>query len=85
MFHYVWRKGNTAFHRKNITPKAKHDGGSVMLWGCFAVSGPAQVAMIEETMKENVGSSVHELILKGIWVTEQDNDPKHKSKFISSD
>ncbi len=37
---YIWHKTNTAFHKKNIIPTVKHDGGSVMVWGCFAASGP---------------------------------------------
>ncbi|KAK3507161.1 hypothetical protein QTP70_009294 [Hemibagrus guttatus] len=28
--HYVWRKSNTAFQKKNITPTVKYGGGSVM-------------------------------------------------------
>ncbi len=38
--HCIWRKTNTAFHKKNIIPTVKHGGGSVMVWGCFATSGP---------------------------------------------
>jgi hypothetical protein len=28
----------------------KHGGGSVMVWGCFAASGPDRLALIEGTM-----------------------------------
>ncbi len=28
--HYIWRKGNTAFQKKNIIPTVKYGGGSVM-------------------------------------------------------
>ncbi len=28
------------FIKKNIIPTVKHGGGSVMIWGCFASSGP---------------------------------------------
>lgn len=28
---YIWRKTNTAFHKKNIIPTVKHGGGSVMV------------------------------------------------------
>ena len=27
------------FNHKSIIPIVKHDGGSIMLWGCFAASG----------------------------------------------
>ena len=89
---YIWRKTNTAFHKKNIIPTVKHGGGSVMVWGCFAASGPGRLAVIDGTMnsalyqkilKENVQPSVRDLKLKCTWVMQQDNDPKHTSKSTS--
>ncbi len=86
MSRYNWRKTNTAFHKKNIIPTVKHGGGSVMVGGCFAASGPGQLAIIDGTMnsalyqkilKENVRPSVCDLKLKRTWVMQQDNDPKH--------
>ncbi|KAK3530705.1 hypothetical protein QTP86_032242, partial [Hemibagrus guttatus] len=38
--HYVWRKSNTAFQKKNITPTVKYGGGSVMVWGCGGTRSP---------------------------------------------
>ncbi|KAK3550030.1 hypothetical protein QTP86_018655, partial [Hemibagrus guttatus] len=90
--HYVWRKSNTAFQKKNIIPTVKYGGGSVMVWGCFAASGPGRLAVITGTMnsavyqkilKENVRPSVCVLELKRTWVLQQDNDPKHTSKSTS--
>ncbi|KAK3519838.1 hypothetical protein QTP70_006672 [Hemibagrus guttatus] len=90
--HYVWRKSNTAFQKKNIIPTVKYGGGSVMVWGCFAASGPGRLAVINGTMnsavykkslKENVRPSVCDLKLKRTWVLQQDNDPKHTSKSTS--
>ncbi|KAK3528808.1 hypothetical protein QTP70_011595 [Hemibagrus guttatus] len=90
--HYVWRKSNTAFQKKNIIPTVKYGGGSVMVWGCFAASGPRRLAVINGTMnsavyqkilKENVRPSVCDLKLKRTWVLQQDNDPKHTSKSTS--
>lgn len=87
--HYIWRKRNTAFQKKNIIPTVKYGGGSVMVWGCFAASGPGRLAVINGTMnsavyqeilKENVRPSVRVLKLKRTWVLQQDNDPKHTSK-----
>ncbi|KAF7670306.1 hypothetical protein LDENG_00272020 [Lucifuga dentata] len=89
---YIWRKTNTAFQKKNIIPTVKHGGGSVMVWGCFAASGPGRLAVIDGTMnsalyqkilKENVRPSVRDLKLKRTWVMQQDNDPKHTSKSTS--
>ncbi len=45
---YIWRKTNTGFHKKNIIPTVKHGGGSVMVWGCFAASGPGRLAILME-------------------------------------
>ncbi|KAK3567383.1 hypothetical protein QTP86_019883, partial [Hemibagrus guttatus] len=90
--HYVWRKSNTAFQKKNIIPTVKYGGGSVMVWGCFAASGPGRLAVINGTMnsavyqkilKENVRPSVCDLKLKRTWVLQQDNDPKHTCKSTS--
>ncbi|KAK3514690.1 hypothetical protein QTP70_027774 [Hemibagrus guttatus] len=78
--------------KKNITPTVKYGGGSVMVWGCSAASGPGRLAVINGTMnsavyqnilKENVRPSVCDLKLKRTWVLQQDNDPKHSSKSTS--
>ncbi|KAK3508653.1 hypothetical protein QTP70_003098 [Hemibagrus guttatus] len=78
--------------KKNIIPTVKYGGGSVMVWGCFAASGPGRLAVINGTMnsavyqkilKENVRPSVCDLKLKRTWVLQQDNDPKHTSKSTS--
>ncbi|KAK3562010.1 hypothetical protein QTP86_023463 [Hemibagrus guttatus] len=90
--HYVCRKSNTAFQKENITPTVKYGGGSVMVWGCSAASGPGRLAVINGTMnsavyqkilKDNVRPSVCDLKLKRTWVLQQDNDPKHSSKSTS--
>ncbi len=47
---YIWRKTNTAFHKKIIIPTVKHGGGSVMFWVCFAASEPGRLAIIDGTM-----------------------------------
>ncbi len=40
VYGYIWRKTNTAFHKKYIIPTVKHGAGSVMMWGCFLAPGP---------------------------------------------
>lgn len=37
-------KANTAFCNKNKISTVKHGGGNMMLWGCFATSGPGLLA-----------------------------------------
>ncbi|KAK3544300.1 hypothetical protein QTP86_009137 [Hemibagrus guttatus] len=90
--HYVWRKSKTAFQKKNIIATVKYGAGSVMVWGCFAASGPGRLVVMNGTMnsavyqkilKENVRPSVCDLKLKRTWVLQQDNDPKHTSKSTS--
>lgn len=89
---YIWRKSHTAFQKKNIIPTVKYGDGSVMVWGCFAASGPGRLAVIngamnsavyQQILKENVRPSVRDLKLKRTWVLQQDNDPKHTSKSTS--
>uniref|UniRef100_A0A8D3CW52 Uncharacterized protein n=1 Tax=Scophthalmus maximus TaxID=52904 RepID=A0A8D3CW52_SCOMX len=46
--------------KKNIIPTVKYGGGSVMVWGCFAASGPGRLAVINGTMS----SAVYQKILK---------------------
>ncbi|KAI3357230.1 hypothetical protein L3Q82_015687 [Scortum barcoo] len=67
-------------------------GSSVMVWGCFAASGPGQLTVIDGIMnsgvyqkilKDNVRPSVRALKLKRSWIMQQDNDPKHTSKSTS--
>ncbi|KAK1789439.1 hypothetical protein P4O66_015367 [Electrophorus voltai] len=50
----------TAFQKRNIIPRVKYGGGSVMVWGCFAASGPGRVAVVNGTMN----SAVYQKILK---------------------
>lgn len=63
-------------NKKNIIPTVKYGGGCVMVWGCFARSGPERLAVIDGTMisalyqkipKENVRPSVHALKQKCTW------------------
>lgn len=36
---YVWRSKDEVFKPKNIVLVVMHGGGSLMLWGCLALSG----------------------------------------------
>uniref|UniRef100_A0AAR2LPK0 Uncharacterized protein n=1 Tax=Pygocentrus nattereri TaxID=42514 RepID=A0AAR2LPK0_PYGNA len=43
-------KENTALLHKNLIPSVKHGGGSIMVWACFAASGPGRLVRIEGKM-----------------------------------
>ncbi|MBN3326397.1 LNP protein, partial [Atractosteus spatula] len=82
---YVWRKKNAALQHQNLILTVKHGGGSIMVWGCFAASGPGWLAIIEgpmhsklyqDILQQNVRESVCDLKLKRSWVLRHDNDPK---------
>ena len=86
---YVWRKNGTAHQHQNIIPTVKYGGGSNMVWGCFAASGPGRIAVIkgkinskmyQDILHENLTPSVRQLKLKQGWVMQQVNEPKHTSK-----
>ena len=47
---YVWQKLSTAHPPSNTIPTVKHVGGSIMLWGCFSVTGIGRLVRTEGTM-----------------------------------
>jgi hypothetical protein len=68
----------TAHQHQNLTPTVKYGGGSIMVWGFFAASGPGQLAIIDgiiaiigkmssqvyqDILQENVRLSVRQLKL----------------------
>ncbi len=69
---YIWRKTNTAFHKKNIIPTVKHGGGSVMVQLAI-IDGTMNAALYRKILKDNVRPSVCDLKLKHTWVMQQDN------------
>jgi hypothetical protein len=40
---HIWRKPDT-------NPTVKHEGGSIMLWGCFSAVGTGRLVMIRVKM-----------------------------------
>ena len=50
---YVENKG-TAHQHQNLIPTVKYGGGSLMVCGCFAASGPGQLVIIDGKMNSQV-------------------------------
>ena len=82
-------KKGTAHQHQNLIPTVNYGGGSIMVWGCFAASGPGHIAIIDGKMnsqvyqdisQDNIRISVRQLKRNRSWVMQQDNDPKHRSK-----
>uniref|UniRef100_A0A8C1ZWF6 Tc1-like transposase DDE domain-containing protein n=1 Tax=Cyprinus carpio TaxID=7962 RepID=A0A8C1ZWF6_CYPCA len=61
---------------KNHIPSVRH-GVSIMVWLCFAASGPGRLAIIDGTMN----SELYKANVRSKWLMQQDNDPKHTSYF----
>lgn len=83
----VYRKQNEAYKEKNTVPTVKHGGGSMMFWGCFAVSRIGCLVGVDGVMKSgdyqkflgrNAGTSVRKLGLRRRSRVFQ-QDPKHTS------
>ena len=47
-------KKDTAHQHQNLFPIVKYGGVSIMVWGCFAASGPGQLAIIGGKMNSQV-------------------------------
>lgn len=88
----VWRSTNEEFDPLCTVPTVKHQGGSVMLWGCFSRAGVGNLHFIEgimdrfmyrEILEENLQDSAKRLGLGARFVFQHDNDPKHRAVFVS--
>lgn len=87
---YVRRPKNQRFNPKYTCPTVKHGGGSVMVWGCFSGFGIGPLHKIEGNMDrfqykdilENQMVPYADEIMPLRHQFQQDNDPKHTSRFV---
>ena len=63
--HHIWRKPVPI-------PMLKHDGGSVMLWGCFSAAGTGRLVCIGAKMnRAKYGEILDEILLQSaqdLWL-----------------
>ena len=55
--HFCW-KSNAAFLQKHLIVTVKHCSGGVMIWACFAATGPQCLVVTQSTMKSLVYQSI---------------------------
>ena len=65
-----------------VVPTVKHEGGGVMVWGCFAGETVSDLFRIEGTLNKHGYHSILQLYafpsgLGQSFVFQQDNDPTH--------
>ena len=87
----VWRSTMEEYDSKCIVPTVKHNGGSVMIWGCFSRSGVGNLCFIagnmdrflyREILRKNLLQSYQKLGLENSFVFQHNNDPKHTAGVV---
>uniref|UniRef100_A0A7I4YEL3 Paired domain-containing protein n=1 Tax=Haemonchus contortus TaxID=6289 RepID=A0A7I4YEL3_HAECO len=88
---YIRRPVNKRCDPEYQIPTVKHGGGSVMLWGCFSLSGVGPLVRIQGNMNsaqyrdilENVMLAFANQNLPTRRILKHDNDPKHTSRLVT--
>ena len=87
----VWRRAGDEYADKNVVPTVKHDGGSLMVWGCMSFLGVDEQHFIDGIMNAQMYCNIlaKKMIpsLKALGrgaVFQHDNDPKHSVKATSA-
>lgn len=86
---FVRRSATERLTPQCVAPTVKHGGGSVMVWGCFAMRGVGDLVQIRGILKKEGYRDILEnnMLPSGLrvvgeqFVLMQDNDPKHSSKL----
>jgi transposase len=88
----VWRKPKTSHLEHNSISTVKHGGGGTLVWGCMSSNGTGKLVFIDSIMDkvlykrilvENLNVSADILGLGEGFIFQQDNDPKHTSKYVA--
>lgn len=88
---HVRRPAGTRLFPKYCNLTVKHEGGSVMVWGCFSWGGPGPIVKVNNKMdrfqyKEILETKMlpyaeEEMPIR--WRFQHDRDPKHTSVFVT--
>ncbi len=81
---YIWCKSGKAYDQKNTITTIKHCGGPVLIWGCFAIAGSANIDCMKDIniiwSTGHFGKIVMPLVQRqkfdDQWTFLQDNHPK---------
>jgi len=90
---YCQGRPGEELEERNVKKMMKHGGGSIMVWECITEFGPGCLHCIKGIMTGPVYAGILEEDLLGTLcdknldvadiVLQQDNDLKHKSKFVA--
>ncbi|CAK9810894.1 Transposable element Tc1 transposase [Anthophora plagiata] len=89
---YVWKKQGECFKSTVITPTVKYGGESVCVWGCFSANDVGNLHFIDgiltgaryvNIVQQNLQDSTIKMNIHGDYISQQDNDPKHKCKLAT--
>ena len=87
----VWRERGKSMDPKYLRGTVKHGGGSVMFWGCIGWNGVGPLyhipgIMIKEVyvdiLAKNLPLAARKLHMRGRYIFQQDNDPKHTAMIV---
>ena len=83
----VWRIPHEGFSPKCAIPTAKHDGGSVMVWGCFIRRGVEALCIMDrfyyrDILEQSLQPSISHFKLGQWYIFMDDNGPKLTSGLV---
>ncbi len=86
---YVRRRSGERFLKECLKPTIKHGGGSVLAWGAISANGVWPLKRIEGKMDKKYYHNIlqrHAIpagtaLIGNNFVFQEDNDPKHASKY----
>ncbi len=61
---HVWRRPGEEYQENCALPTVKHNGGSIMVWGCISTAGTGELRSLRETW-----------IQHALWHSEAEHDP----------